>query len=67
MKNDKLVAYLRTTEGLLIRATGFLGLVKDNCIACSAYPDNVEPALKDVTAGVDRIDQLVQMLVKGEK
>lgn len=67
MKKDNLVAYLRKTEGVLIRATGFLGLVQNNCAACSAYPDSILPAQKDVGEAVDRVDKLIQLLVKGEK
>ena len=68
MKQHALVSYLRTTLGISVRAAGFLGLVKENCKGCSAYPDNIEPAIKDLGAVIDRINKLIDLLIetKGE-
>jgi hypothetical protein len=66
MKTDKLVSYLKTTEGIAVRACGFLALAKNDCSHCSVYSDNIEPAQKDMGDVVDRIDQLNTMLEKGE-
>lgn len=67
MKQHALVSYLRKTLGTSVRAAGFLGLVKDSCRGCSAYPDNIEPAMHDVGEVIDRINKLVEMLVEGER
>ena len=59
--------YLRTIEGTAIRATGFLGMAKNDCSWCSAFPDSIEPALKDVGSVVNMLDELIVTLQKGEQ
>jgi hypothetical protein len=64
MKQAALVSYLRKTLGTAVRASGFLALTQQNCKACSAYPDNIEPAQKDVGDVIDRLDQLIEVVAK---
>ena len=62
MKKDALLKYLKLTRATAVRASGFLALAKDGCIGCSALPDNIEPALSDIIAVVDRENELIELL-----
>ena len=65
MKHQALVIFLKKTLGVAVRTSGFLGLTQDNCKGCSAYPDSIEPALKDNGDVIDRLDRLIETLSKG--
>jgi hypothetical protein len=65
MKQQALVIFLKKTLGTAVRASGFLGLTQDNCKGCSAYPDSIAPAQKDIGEVIDRLDRLIQTLEKG--
>ena len=67
MKTDALVTYLRLTQKLAMRASGFLELAKESCKGCSALPDNIEPALLDMSDVVDREEKLIEFLLGVKK
>ena len=67
MKTDALVTYLRLTQKLAIRASGFLKLAQDSCKGCSALPDNINPALVDMGDVADREEKLIEFLLRAKK
>ena len=67
MKTDALVTYLRLTQKLAVRASGFLELAKESCKGCSSFPDNINPALIDMGDVADREEQLIEFLLGDKK
>ena len=62
MKTDALLKYLKITRATAVRAAGFLSLAEDGCFGCSALPDNIKPAQKDIETILTRENELIELL-----
>lgn len=50
--------------GRTVRMEGLIGLMQENCKACSGYPDQIQPIKHEIDAITTTVSQLVDVFDK---
>ena len=62
-----LATILNRMLGHTVRMEGFLGLMRENCKACSSFPDHYPELKRELDTMVTIIEQLIEVFEKEAK